>query len=258
MTRRSEPSTALRIIQAVRIAAALLLLAGLAGAAASAARRESLATFRADLDAGRVTEVLLAGPGSYLPPGAATDSGRFGRTVRWEVTGGGRRVAALSDGVGAADPGDWSGEVNLSDGSDLPGRQPSTEAEVEQDLRRRVEAAGVPVGEPGGHWPERALWLSGITALLLLLVLVGGPQPRRATKWAWFWLMLVPGGITQLAWLAAEAPWSGPARRRPEPRPHRQQPDDPRLTGGRAVLLAIAVGILLGVAGRQLAGWLAG
>ena len=93
MTRRSEPSTALRIIQAVRIAAALLLLAGLAGAAASAARRESLATFRADLDAGRVTEVLLAGPGSYLPPGAATDSGRFGRTVRWEVTGGGRRVA---------------------------------------------------------------------------------------------------------------------------------------------------------------------
>lgn len=262
-------------VQAVRVAAALLLLAGLAGAAATAARRESLVTFRSDLDAGRVTEVVFAGPGSYRPPGALTGADPLRRTVRWEVAGGGRRTADLSedvgsgdlpedvgsgdlsDDVGSGDPDERSAEVDGADGSGLSGG-PATEAEVEQDLRGRVAAAGVPVREPGGGPAEWAVRASGLAALVLVVFLLVGPQPRRATKWAWFWLMLVPGGLTQLAWLAAEAPWSRRVAAGPEPRPHKWEPADTRLTGGRAVLLGIALTLLAGVAGWELTDWLAG
>jgi hypothetical protein len=245
-------------VQAVRVAAALVLLAGLAGAAGSAARREPLVAFRSDLDAGRVTEVVFAGPGSYRPPGALTGADPRRRTVRWEVAGGGRRTADLSEGVGSRYPGEGSGEVGSTDGADLSDLTPSTEAEVERDLRARVAAAGVPVRGPGGQPAEAAVRASGLAALVLVVFLLVGPQPRRATKWAWFWLMLVPGGLAQLAWLAAEAPWSRRVAAGPEPRPHRQEPADTRLTGGRAVLLAIALTVLVGMAGWQLTNWLAG
>ena len=74
-------------------------------------------------------------------------------------------------------------------------------------------------------------WLGVFAALLFfagLTVLIAGPQPWRATRWAWFWLQLPPlGGIVFL--LA-----SGPTPGIPHPRsPHG------RLTGGWAFLLSI-------------------
>jgi len=74
-------------------------------------------------------------------------------------------------------------------------------------------------------------WLSLFAALLFfagLAVLIAGPQPWRASRWAWFWLQVPPiGGIVFL--LA-----SGPTPGVPYPRPpHR------RLTGGWAYLLSL-------------------
>lgn len=72
----------------------------------------------------------------------------------------------------------------------------------------------------------------GLVAVLLVFVglgvLVAGPQPWRATRWAWFWLLMPPVGA--IAFLLA----SGPVLRLPGPRdPHQ------RLTGGWAFLLSL-------------------
>jgi hypothetical protein len=66
--------------------------------------------------------------------------------------------------------------------------------------------------------------------LAWLAFLVGGPQPWRATRWAWFWLGFPPVGV--LAHLLLSGPTPGlPAPRRP----------DRRLTGGWAFLIYLVV-----------------
>lgn len=80
-------------------------------------------------------------------------------------------------------------------------------------------------------------WLGLFAALPFfagLAVLIAGPQPWRATRWAWFWLQVPPiGGIVFL--LA-----SGPTRCVPRPRfPPR------RLTGGWAFLLSLPLAGIL-------------
>lgn len=74
----------------------------------------------------------------------------------------------------------------------------------------------------------------GLTTLVLgvlwLGLLVGGPQPWRATRWAWFWLAFPPVGV--LAHLLL----SGPTPGLPTPgEPHR------RLTGGWAFLIYLVL-----------------
>jgi hypothetical protein len=71
----------------------------------------------------------------------------------------------------------------------------------------------------------------GIPGLVLFLagfsLLVAGPQPWRATRWAWFWLLVPP--IGSIAFLLLSGPTTGvPGPRNPSR----------RLTGGWAFLLA--------------------
>ncbi|RJK96977.1 hypothetical protein [Vallicoccus soli] len=123
------------------------------------------------------------------------------------------------------------------------------------DLRR--EAAGVRE-DLGPDWAERALDRWGAAWLVALVVLVAGPQPRRATKWAWCWFLVVlPSTLGVLAWLLLDAPWSRRRRAAREPLAHdlqRRLPGgDARLTGGRALVLAVLLGLLTGVAAQALA-----
>jgi hypothetical protein len=83
----------------------------------------------------------------------------------------------------------------------------------------------------------------GIVAFVLHLaglgLLVTGPQPWRATRWAWFWLLVPPVG--SIAFLLLSGPTAGmPAPKSP----------GRRLSGGWAFLLSLplsgAVGALLG------------
>lgn len=91
------------------------------------------------------------------------------------------------------------------------------------------------IGPPsaGGVVEWRPFGLAGLLALILLIV---GPQPRLATKWAWFWL----AGIGQPVWvlflvLEPVPLWlKGPAVR-----------SGSRLTGGWAFLLAIVLGLAM-------------
>lgn len=78
----------------------------------------------------------------------------------------------------------------------------------------------------------------GLPSLLLFLagfaLLVAGPQPWRATRWAWFWLLVPPLGSIVFLVL------SGPTPGIPRPRTPRR-----RLTGGWAFLLSFPLMALL-------------
>lgn len=86
--------------------------------------------------------------------------------------------------------------------------------------------------DPGMTWP-----VGGLVGLVALLWLIGGPQPRLATKWAWVWLAY----NAPLLWLAFVVLEPVPLWRREPlaPRPR-------RLTGGWAFLLSLTVVPFLG------------
>ena len=80
----------------------------------------------------------------------------------------------------------------------------------------------------GWRGPSWLGFTAGMLFLISLVPLISGPQPWRATRWAWFWLLLPPIGSIVFLLL------SGPTPLLPHPK-------DPtrRLIGGWAFLLAI-------------------
>jgi hypothetical protein len=77
-------------------------------------------------------------------------------------------------------------------------------------------------------------WMGLAVATLLLTsfgLLISGPQPWRATRWAWFWLILTPLGVPAFLLLSGRTPLL------PDPRPTAR-----RLTGGWAFLLSLVLG----------------
>lgn len=84
-------------------------------------------------------------------------------------------------------------------------------------------------------------WLGAtvLAVVLAVLLTVGhGPQPWRATRWAWFWLAFSPLG--QLGFLLLSGPTPGVSAPR---RPQRG------LTGGKGFLLSLLLGAV------SLPGW---
>ena len=82
-----------------------------------------------------------------------------------------------------------------------------------------------------GAWqvPRWADVLATVTALASFGLLVAGPQPRSATRWAWFWLFWVAPPLSILAFLLLGGSIVASQR------VHRGR----RLTGGWAFLLAM-------------------
>lgn len=84
----------------------------------------------------------------------------------------------------------------------------------------------------GWRLPEWTSIATAVVAIGGLLLLIAGAQPRRATRWAWFWMMWTAPPLGFVAFLALGGSLS------PRPRPDLGR----RLTGGRAFLLSILVG----------------
>jgi hypothetical protein len=95
--------------------------------------------------------------------------------------------------------------------------------------RRPVQIRTVPQTIPHSYTDWAALFVL-LTFVLTLVLLVAGPAPTIATRWAWFWL----GTAVPLSWavfLLAE-PWFSRDRGRAGTR---------RLTGGWAFLLGLVI-----------------
>lgn len=198
----------------------LLAVALLIGAHSS-----SLDRLKAALSTGSVRTVWVSGG---LPTGATGYStvevrwreGLFNRHVRVLQVRGPR---ASYQGAGS----DVSAVITSGVASQL--------VEANPDVRVIREEAPRPSASIL-RW-EVPAWL-GFAALILLLAAVGmlvsGPKPWRATRWAWFWLMVSPVGT--LAYLVL----SGPTPLVPAPRNLTH-----RLTGGWAFLLTLPLSALL-------------
>ena len=82
-------------------------------------------------------------------------------------------------------------------------------------------------GHEAMGWPAGGALAIALTTLGLL---IAGPEPWRATRWAWFWLFGLATPLGILAYLAL----GGPTALAREPRPGAG-----RLTGGWAFLLSV-------------------
>jgi hypothetical protein len=120
------------------------------------------------------------------------------------------------------------------------------------DLRREAAKVNRDIELDVRGRPRWWGWLQltgGIGALLAFLLLIAGPDPRRANRWAWFWLLSVGRsyGVGVLAFL-----FLGARRGRP--------PTDPgeRADGLKGFVLALVWSIVLGLAGMSVHGALIG
>lgn len=156
------------------------------------------------------------------PPPTGTGDISAGRQVTWTDGGATRFADYVYVWVGASPGEDAPGEgITSGETSSDPGAVIATLA---RGHGVRVMYTDAPTSVPAQpSYP--ILTLATLAALALIL---WGPRPRYATRWAWFWLGMVP---LNLAAFALFEPALLGSRREPAPLPR-------RLTGGYAFLIA--------------------
>lgn len=206
----------------------VLLLGCLVLAAAAWVSGERQSDFR-DLEhavaAGEVTEVRIGGGLGESAHGFATVE------VHWRsgLVGHMTQVIEARPRSQAPAPGQRDDGVSAVLGQDvgtrLLARQPGLRIE-------RVGFNHLPVSVAGWYLPGWTIWVALALFLGTLVSMVSWLRPWRATRWAWFWLVLLaaPVGIPAYALL------SGPTPLVPAPRDAAR-----RLTGGWAFLLALVL-----------------
>ena len=118
--------------------------------------------------------------------------------------------------------------------------RPYSSSEVAGLLARYAPDGTVDVTRRGSLAPRWLTWPRGAALLCAFLLLVSGPMPWRANRWAWFWLLSPgpDGGLGALAFLLL----SGRTPGLPDSRPHAR-----RLDGWRGFLLGIGLSIVISV-----------
>jgi hypothetical protein len=162
-------------------------------------------------------------------------------------------------------------QADLSDLGDFPPDAGSVETgemregpDVLRTVRATARAAGraPPPATYPGTWDLHS-W-ANLAAFVLwglvLFSLITGPQPRRRTKWGWFWLMSLPVGLGSVLLLTREAPWSAriAALSAPGPRVTGPHPSGQlvRHGGWYGFFTVLLVGGLLGALLREAHPWL--
>lgn len=188
----------------------------------------SLADLRAGVADGRVHEVTVSGS---LPPGA---TGFATVSLSWR-DGGRNRFAEV---VQVSDP-------TTSSPGDEDGREVVT-----QDVKRTLLSLDPSLAIVSDAWPDQRATFAGwrvpgwfpaaalVAWFLAVALLVNGPQPWWATRWAWFWMLFSPAAVVTVpVFLLVSGPPPGIAATGPPGR---------RLTGGWAFLLMCVVGPAFG------------
>ena len=187
-------------------------------------RQASLTDLERAVAAGEVDEVRLAGSLSEQGRGTATAE------VHWRQGGVGYTATVIeARPLRLAPPAEERGEATVVAGdlgTWLRDIDPALEVVRVESPSTTTEVLGWRVG----GWLVWALLGAWVATLLLLL---HSPQPWRATRWAWFWLLglLPPVGLVAFLLLG------GPVPLVPAPRDGAR-----RLTGGWAFLIALVLG----------------
>lgn len=209
-----------RLRYGLLVAAAILLGSGVVLGSAPA----SFGDLEAGVSAGRVDEVQVSGS---LPPGA---TGYATVSLAWR-DGGRNRFAEV---VQVSDPATSS-----------PGDVGSREL-VTQNVEKTLRALDPNVRIVSNAWPDTGQelagwrvpgWFTGAAFVLwfaALWLLVNGPQPWWANRWAWFWTFITPAAVVAVpVFLLISGP---PPGIESDGRTGR------RLTGGWAFLIMCFVG----------------
>lgn len=208
-------------------------------------REATVAQARADLAAGRVTQLEWGdswrnnGWGWIRPPELWSD-GDHGPLFAWRTPD--QRVHyAMLDAVPRSAT-SFPATSDTNQGPSYTGLEAAS-------LGQAVTSAGLdPVGPGIGTTAPPLTLVAVLLGLATLVGLLSGPAPVTGTRWFWWWLVWgVPFGLGLLYWLARERPWSTTAQ--PPPGPLGR---DPR----RRWYLGIATSIVTGILGSLLVGGL--
>ena len=180
-----------------------------------------------------------------------------------QVAAGDVRAVRLSGGMSSAGQGFSVVEVHWRHGSRAyttkviearprhEGREAADDgvtALIAEDLGSRLEkmqpgirvdrvarSTGLSADAFGWHFTGWIFWALLFEYLCTLGLVIWGPEPRRATRWAWFWLISAAAPLTAMVFLVL----GGAISRLPAHDTTR------RLTGGWAFLLAGAIAAVL-------------
>lgn len=170
----------------------------------------SVAHLLAELSEGNVTSVAMDRPGEGL-------EGSWMLRVNWTQDSGRDGYATYTYSYPSNPP-------QQNEGTQILAAIEASPAPVDVTVNEGVMA------RTGVTWQP-----AGAVALMALMVIIFGPQPRLATKWAWFWTVSAMPPL----WLAFLALEPVPIWRRRAMAPRLE-----RFTGGWAFLLAIALGAI--------------
>ena len=231
------PARPYRVANWMRLGLALAWISAAICVLALGERTGTLKQVSTAVSAGRVKQVQITGenlPGLDTGPG----SGSITQEVHWR-TRFVRRVAEVTVSYGqngsSTDHESSTAETTYSAGTS-PTPNLKTDAGIYLRARnsRLLITRGPEITSFTSIFNWRVPgWLGAwvvMTQLAVLGLLIGGPQPWRATRWAWFWLWWTPIGA--LAFIL----FSGPTPFLPVPRDVER-----RLTGGWALLLTAVI-----------------
>lgn len=210
-----------------RLGLAMLWVLLLASSLLMGERITSMNDFDSAVTSGRVHTVHLVGD---LPAGA---TGSSLVELHWHD----RLVARVSEvrqvrpGVGASTGSSGTDRVVVGDlVRHLSSTHPGLRVIRESDSAHQSVGNGTVMGWRVPGWIAVVVVLTWITTLGIL---VNAPEPWRATRWAWFWIITNPlTPIGSLAFLLL----SGPTPLLPE-----AKPDGRRLRGGWAFIITTVV-----------------
>lgn len=206
-----------------RLGLALIGVVTMASAFVLHERSATLQDLYRGVEARRIGEVRVTGG---LEPGS---DGYSVQEVRWRERGLPRLAELVVGTEGEVVPGDIEGERTGDDVAAEVHRRDAAVFVSHEPFRSGL--SGELLGRRLPGWIVLVLLAHTFASLLLLVV---GPKPWRATRWAWFWLSLPPFMPTVFLLL------SGPSPGIPAPRSDRR-----RMTGGWALLLSLLIAAVL-------------
>ena len=184
-----------------------------------------LSKFESDLQSGRVTSVSVT-PG--MPP---TAEGVMTQSIYWRTGVLTRRADVLM-----VTPGEDSEALTGDDAMEVRSGYDIAEQIAAQEPAVLITRVPQLLSYAQVYGFQGPSWLAGfvlVGAIGTLMALVSGPQPWRATRWGWFWILSTGIGVPLFLILAGPTP---PLR---APREQHR-----RLTGGWALLFVVVYALL--------------